>query len=278
MSIVIKYPTQSKENNELLFEKLNSLNSLDWAYFGGWIDSDAYFTSRSKAIGLGLIDRDVVEHFSKTFEVSLLAEQLRAKYYKKGSIPKICYRLSIAGPKVVYIANKAGPYVIGKSEQLKNFLILHNNHSIFTLMKHTDAEFLHWLCAFFEGDGSIGLVNNNWAITFYSNNKILLQYIKDKLINMNLIQFNKIHHTRKKGKRKFNKGDSYMVDGADGYSITKAGKELVPFLECILPIMKMKRKKIKVIDALVKLTYGNRHIQKNLDKQLELKKINESII
>ena len=119
MSIVIKYPTQSKENNELLFEKLNSLNSLDWAYFGGWIDSDAYFTSRSKAIGLGLIDRDVVEHFSKTFEVSLLAEQLRAKYYKKGSIPKICYRLSIAGPKVVYIANKAGPYVIGKSEQLK---------------------------------------------------------------------------------------------------------------------------------------------------------------
>ena len=84
MTILIKYPYQTKKRNKIFFEKKDQeLTNLDWAKWAGWFDTDGSFTTfwqkksgkaRScwdKKARLNLNDRQPVELFSKIFETSL---------------------------------------------------------------------------------------------------------------------------------------------------------------------------------------------------------------
>ena len=45
MTMLIKYPKQTKERNKVFFEKKDQeLTNLDWSKWGGWTDTDGYLT------------------------------------------------------------------------------------------------------------------------------------------------------------------------------------------------------------------------------------------
>ena len=45
LSVLIKYPTQTKEGNKIFFEKKDQeLTNEDWAKWSGWDDTDGYHT------------------------------------------------------------------------------------------------------------------------------------------------------------------------------------------------------------------------------------------
>jgi len=84
MTVLVKYEKQNNKNNKEWFERMEA-KEIDWAYWGGWFDSDgsfytqtlsAMFKSKRKTqklyAQLELKDREPVELFSKTFETSLL--------------------------------------------------------------------------------------------------------------------------------------------------------------------------------------------------------------
>ena len=70
MTVLIKYPPQTKKRNKDFFERKNQeLTNLDWAKWAGWFDTDGFFGLEKT--GLRLKDRQPVEMFSKIFETSL---------------------------------------------------------------------------------------------------------------------------------------------------------------------------------------------------------------
>ena len=51
MTVLIKYPRQTKEGNKVFFEKKDQeLTNLDWAKWAGWSDTDGYFTTFFKLL------------------------------------------------------------------------------------------------------------------------------------------------------------------------------------------------------------------------------------
>ena len=47
MTILIKYPRETKESNKVFFEKKDQeLTNLDWAKWSGWFDTDGCLHSK----------------------------------------------------------------------------------------------------------------------------------------------------------------------------------------------------------------------------------------
>ena len=161
LSVLIRYPRQSKERNKIFFKKKDQeLTNLDWAKWGGWDDTDGWFTVTALLqgkTGLYLKDRQPVELFARTFETSLCCRTFKTitpePYRKEYTIT--VYRVDMCGQKARWFTKKVYPYLIkqAKKDYAAKLLGYHPESKDFT--DWTPAEVRNYIATALEGDGSI---------------------------------------------------------------------------------------------------------------------------
>ena len=255
MTILVKYEKQSKETNKILFEKLNNLSNLEWARWGGWFDSDGSFAYDKKyhkiSCILALSDKSPVELFSKTFEATLTVNYKQNNYEKSvNKEVKARYRSLINGERALWFCQKIHPFVINKNNKLNELLKKFNINLSNNYNNMNSSEFLSWLVSFVEGDGSFTMTKKrNYPIAqITSNNNHLLNYIRQRCLNENIVSFNKVHLKQKEGLFKLSSKSNLTAFRKNGYIMQAMKKEnLLNFYDKILPFMSLDRKKDKIL-------------------------------
>ncbi len=255
MTILVKYEKQSKETNKILFEKLNNLTNLEWARWGGWFDSDGSFAYDKKyhkiSCTLALSDKSPVELFSKTFEATLTVNYKQNNYEKSvNKEVKARYRSSINGERALWFCQKIHPFVINKNNKLNELLKKFNINLSNNYNNMNSSEFLSWLVSFVEGDGSFTMrKKTNYPIAqITSNNNHLLNYIRQRCLNENIVSFNKVYLKQKEGLFKLSSKSNLTAFRKNGYIMQAMKKEnLLNFYDKILPFMSLDRKKDKIL-------------------------------
>lgn len=255
MTILVKYEKQSKETNKILFEKLNNLSNLEWARWGGWFDSDGSFAYDKKyhkiSCTLALSDKSPVELFSKTFEATLTVNYKQNNYEKSvNKEVKARYRSLINGEKALWFCQKIHPFVINKNNKLNELLKKFNINLSNNYNNMNSSEFLSWLVSFVEGDGSFTMTKKrNYPIAqITSNNNHLLNYIRQRCLNENIVSFNKVYLKQKEGLFKLSSKSNLTAFRKNGYIMQAMKKEnLLNFYDKILPFMSLDRKKDKIL-------------------------------
>ena len=255
MTILVKYEKQSKETNKILFEKLNNLSNLEWARWGGWFDSDGSFAYNKKyhkiSCTLALSDKSPVELFSKTFEATLTVNYKQNNYEKSvNKEVKARYRSLISGERALWFCQKIHPFVINKNNKLNELLKKFNINLSNNYNNMNSSEFLSWLVSFVEGDGSFTIKKKtNYPITqITSNNNHLLNYIRQRCLDENIVSFNKVHLKQKEGLFKLSSKSNLTAFRKNGYIMQAMKKEnLLNFYDKILPFMSLDRKKDKIL-------------------------------
>jgi len=255
MTILVKYEKQSKETNKILFEKLNNLSNLEWARWGGWFDSDGSFAYDKKyhkiSCTLALSDKSPVELFSKTFEATLTVNYKQNNYEKSvNKEVKARYRSLINGEKALWFCQKIHPFVINKNNKLNELLKKFNINLSNNYNNMNSSEFLSWLVSFVEGDGSFTMAKKrNYPIAqITSNNNHLLNYIRQRCLNENIVSFNKVYLKQKEGLFKLSSKSNLTAFRKNGYIMQAMKKEnLLNFYDKILPFMSLDRKKDKIL-------------------------------
>ena len=189
MTMLIKYPKQTKERNKVFFEKKDQeLTSLDWSQQGGWFDTDGTLTYNydkvlqpwKKRADLKLKDRQPVELFSKTFETSL------TNYLNKTTTPNgnkyaiTMHQAILRGEKADWFTKHVYPYLI--KEEKKNYAakILGYRPESKNFSDWTIDEVIHYLASALEGDGDITLNNGKKTISIRAKlNSNDVQYLSD---------------------------------------------------------------------------------------------------
>ena len=166
LSILIRYPRQSPERNKKFFEKKNQeLTNLDWAKWGGWYDTDGWFSIWSpvskykceKAVGLSLTDRQPVELFSKTFETSLRTQiktTITPEPYRKEYTVQV-YRAELFAEKAEWFTQKVFPYLVKHEKKDYAAKLLENPPESKDFAEWTPEEVRNYLATVVEGDGTI---------------------------------------------------------------------------------------------------------------------------
>ena len=162
MTVIIKYPMQTKERNKVFFEKKELMN-LNWPQQGGWSDTDGYLTCHfnkkrkhwQKRAGLKLKDRQPVELFSKILETSLCywtCKTITPEPYRKEYISKT-YAAEVYAEKAVWFTKNVYPYLI--KEEKKDFAVklLGYRPESKDFADWTTDEVIHYLATALEGDG-----------------------------------------------------------------------------------------------------------------------------
>jgi hypothetical protein len=255
MTILVKYKKQSKETNKILFEKLNNLSNLEWARWGGWFDSDGSFSYDKKyhkiSCILALSDKSPVELFSKTFEATLTVNYKQNNYEKSvNKEVKARYRSLINGERALWFCQKIHPFVINKNNKLNELLKKFNINLSNNYNNMNSSEFLSWLVSFVEGDGSFTMTKKrNYPIAqITSNNNHLLNYIRQRCLNENIVSFNKVYLKQKEGLFKLSSKSNLTAFRKNGYIMQAMKKEnLLNFYDKILPFMSLDRKKDKIL-------------------------------
>lgn len=253
MTVLVKYARQTNETNKILFQKLNNLSSLEWARWGGWFDSDGCFSYNKKkkniSCVMALTDKSPVELFSTVFESNLRVSYRKTKYEEStGAEGKAKYVTVISGGRALWFCQKVHPFIINKNNKLNNLL----NKFQIDLSKHynnmNSTEFLSWLVSFIEGDGCFTTFRKKYPkISITSNNNYLLDYIRKRCLEENLIEFGKTTLKQKAGKFKMSSKSNIMSNRKNGYIISAGGKDnLTKFYNLILPLMSLTRKKEKI--------------------------------
>ena len=189
MTMLIKYPKQTKERNKVFFEKKDQeLTSLDWSGQGGWFDTDGTLTYNydkvlqpwKKRADLKLKDRQPVELFSKTFETSL------TNYLNKTTTPNgnkyaiTMHQAILRGEKADWFTKHVYPYLI--KEEKKNYAakILGYRPESKNFSDWTIDEVIHYLASALEGDGDFTLNNGKKTISIRAKlNSNDVQYLSD---------------------------------------------------------------------------------------------------
>jgi len=168
LSVVIKYPSQTKERNKVFFEKKDQeLMNLDWSQQGGWFDTDGCFSSQiykpkvgklylRRRADLKLKDRQPVELFSKTFETSLICTKWKSttpEPYKKEYLISI-YQAELTGEKAVWFAKNVYPYLIKQEKKDYAAKLLGYRPESKNFSDWTPEEVRNYLATALEGDGS----------------------------------------------------------------------------------------------------------------------------
>ena len=161
MTVLIKYPKQTKKTNKDFFKRKNQeLTNLDWAKWAGWVDTDGWFRiekNGGKRAPLYLKDRQPVELFSKTFETSLTSRKhktITPEPYRY-EYTTIEHMVSLAGEKAVWFTKNVFPYLI--KEEKKDFAekLLGYRPESKDFTTWTDDETVHYLATVIEGDGNL---------------------------------------------------------------------------------------------------------------------------
>ncbi len=194
MTVLIKYPKQTKKTNKDFFKRKNQeLTNLDWAKWAGWFDTDGWFRiekNGGKRAPLYLKDRQPVELFSKTFETSLTSRKhktITPEPYRY-EYTTIEHMVSLAGEKAVWFTKNVFPYLI--KEEKKDFAekLLGYRPESKDFTTWTANEIIHYLATVIEGDGGVevrGKKNSNITTVINSSDK---QY----LANIQLLSENKL--------------------------------------------------------------------------------------
>ena len=194
MTVLIKYPKQTKKTNKDFFKRKNQeLTNLDWAKWAGWFDTDGWFRiekNGGKRAPLYLKDRQPVELFSKTFETSLTSRKhktITPEPYRY-EYTTIEHMVSLAGEKAVWFTKNVFPYLI--KEEKKDFAekLLGYRPESKDFTTWTANEIIHYLATVIEGDGGVevrGKKNSNITTVINSSDK---QY----LTNIQLLSENKL--------------------------------------------------------------------------------------
>tara|TARA_R100001132_G_C3247182_1_gene75700 strand:+ start:110 stop:907 length:798 start_codon:yes stop_codon:yes gene_type:complete len=189
LSVLIKYPFQTKESNKVFFKKQELIN-LNWPQQGGWFDTDGYITFNynkknkhwQKRAGLKLSDRQPVELFSKIFKTSLTYHESTTwtpKPYRKEYLCKQ-YIAEIRGDKAIWFTKNVYPYLI--KEEKKDFAaeLLGYRPKSKDFADWTPDEVVHYLATALEGDGQYyvhqGKRNKTMEISLHSSHA---QYLSD---------------------------------------------------------------------------------------------------
>ena len=252
MTVIIEYPRQNEESNREFFaRKEKELTNLDWARWGGWFDSDGSFSySKDKKLMciMGLFDKSPVELFARTFEVSLKMYKKANPYEKSvNKEPAEKFNAYITGEKALWFCKKIHPFIINKNNQLNNILFKFNINLSQNYNNMTRDEFISWLTAFIEGDGSFSYVGGTKkypTVRVMSNNNHLLNYIKNKCDQEEIVNFGKIILKQKAGRFRLSSKSNLFATRKNGYVIAASKKNsLINFYNIILPKMTLDRKK-----------------------------------
>ena len=253
MTVLVKYKKQNKKNNEEWIKRMEA-KEIDWAYWGGWFDSDgsfytqtlsAMFKSKRKTqklyAQLELKDREPVELFSKTFETSLL-------YCEKNTITpngaKYRAKLFISvlrNERAHWFAEKIQKYIFNKKDYVKT--LIENLDSKYDPGEQniTAKEFVPYLTSLLEGDGSYAKVNDkNNVASLYSSNLNFLNWVKDTAFKLNVVNFGNIYVAKKLNNNLYYhiRIDCHKNDTAKS------------FLNQSIPFMNIDRKKQRAISKL----------------------------
>jgi len=169
MTILIKYPFQTKESNKVFFKKKDQeLTNLDWAKWGGWFVTDGCFSKYLRSdykikeknfyhrdAKLSLRDREPVELFSKTFETSLTYNEWKTitpEPYRYEYMAKV-YTARLKAEKAVWFTKNIYPYLIKqeKKDYAANLLGYRPESKDFA--DWTTDEVIYYLATAMEGDG-----------------------------------------------------------------------------------------------------------------------------
>ena len=166
MTIIIKYPRQTKEGNKVFFEKKDrELTNEDWAKWGGWIATDGTLTYTYakkpqrwiKRVDLKLKDRQPVELFSKTFETSL-TDYLNKTITPEGVKHEITmHQAVLREEKAEWFTKNVYPYLIKQEKKDYAAKLLGYRPESKDFADCTPEEVIHYLATAVEGDGHYGL-------------------------------------------------------------------------------------------------------------------------
>jgi len=168
MTVLIKYPHQTKEGNKDFFKRKNQeLTDLDWAKWAGWFDTDGSFeVSRGRGVRktiirrnatLRLKDRQPIELFSKIFEGSLSYNEYKTitpQPYRKEYMAQV-YTAKVCGEKAIWFTKNVFPYLIKEEKKDYAAKLLGYKPESKNFTNWTAAEITHYLATALEGDGSV---------------------------------------------------------------------------------------------------------------------------
>lgn len=246
MTVVIKYPNQTKKTNQEFFKRKDKeLTNLDWAKWGGWFDTDGSISSTKRdLVSLKLKDREPVELFSKIFETSLYYREFKTITPNGVSYLATEYSALLAGEKAVWFTKNISKYMFNKTMFVKKLL---NNHNIpYMPYQHilTKDELINYIASALQGDGSFYDLNKkSYPILFYSVNVNYLKFVRNELEKHNFI-FNgpyagKVYQTKAGTRTQFQISLS-----------VKKHQQAINFFEDVIPKIDMTRKREKAMISL----------------------------
>ena len=250
LSVLIKYPTQTKEGNKIFFEKKDQeLTHLDWAKWAGWFDTDGTFVAlRQKVASLKLTDRQPVELFANTFETSL-TDYSSKSITPAGTKYKITiHQALVREEKAIWFTKNVYPYLIKEEKKDYAVKLLGYRPTSKDFADWTPDEVTYYLATALEGDGSYfhnEKRKNYIQVRLYSSD---VQYLSDvrTLVNDKLgelfsgISEGPVHKTKR--------GDRHVYR-ANGYASLTRNLDLMRNL-IKNGTMTLDRKKQKVQDFL----------------------------
>ena len=166
MTVLVKYPSQTKERNKIFFEKKDQeLTNLDWAKWAGWFDTDGTFVyigkssdksqRRRKCADLKLRDRQPVELFSKTFETSLTDWIARTITPDGNKHTATIHQATMRNTKAEWFTKNVYPYLIKEGKKDLAVKLLGYRPESKDFVDWTTDEVIHYLATALEGDGCV---------------------------------------------------------------------------------------------------------------------------
>ena len=158
MTVLIKYPRQTKSRNKIFFEK-KELTNLDWCKWAGWCDTDINFERIYYRVVFRLRDRQPVELFSKIFETSLRYiehETITPEPYRKEYICKE-YAGALTGEKGKWFTENVYPFLLDQKKKNYAARLLGYRPESKNFSDWTPDELTRYLATALDGDGSFNL-------------------------------------------------------------------------------------------------------------------------
>jgi hypothetical protein len=158
MTVLIKYPRQTKSRNKIFFEK-KELTNLDWCKWAGWSDTDINFERTYYRVVFRLRDRQPVELFSKIFETSLRYiehETITPEPYRKEYICKE-YAGALTGEKGKWFTENVYPFLLDQKKKNYAARLLGYRPESKNFSDWTPDELTRYLATALDGDGSFNL-------------------------------------------------------------------------------------------------------------------------
>ena len=166
MTILIKYPRQTKKSNKVFFEKKDQeLTNLDWSKWGGWWDTDGRCGCRpdgGRECELELKDKEPVELFSKIFECGLYSREQKSTTPERGGIPGKNYITTLfssvlSGEKAKWFAKNVYPFLLKQEKKDFAAKLLGYKPKSKDPADWTPEEVKNYIATAMDGDGTYTL-------------------------------------------------------------------------------------------------------------------------